>query len=230
MSHQSKTISQLTPLDGADLGTGDKLLVYNNDGTTRALDYPVFQDKVGENFRADTQGYYALLTNFYFVGGQPTETSIELADTDAWQDVNFTTDALGLFDNRPQGMKDAIADPYNDTTQQFSLEGLSTTANIGFRASMSFEPDEDEGQVQARLLFTRHSGTTPDTQFPIEDIALTMTQGAGVDYPAEPYLSFFVGDTIDTNGVGDAGTCKFQIKSTVPGTVRMRALTWFINA
>ena len=57
-----------------------------------------------------------------------------------------------------------------------------------------------------------------------------MSQGADVDYPAEPLLTFFVGDTIDTNGVGDAGKCTFEVRSTVPGTVRMRALTWYISS
>ena len=57
-----------------------------------------------------------------------------------------------------------------------------------------------------------------------------MNQGTDEEYPAEPFLSFFVGDTIDTNGVGDAGQCKFQIRSNVTGTARMRALTWYISA
>lgn len=181
------------------------------------------------NARADSHGYYALLTNFYFTGGVATTTEVALEDTDDWIDVDFTTDALGTFDKRPTAMIEAIATPFDETTREFSLEGLTVNSSVSFRASMSFEPDEDEGEVQARLIFTRHSGTIPNTQFPIEDIALTMTQGADVNYPAEPFLSFFVGDTIDTNGVGDAGVCKFQIKSTVPGTLSMRALTWFIN-
>lgn len=94
---------------------------------------------------------------------------------------------------------------------------------------MTFEPDEDEGELDVRLLFNRHSGTTPSDDFEIADVALTMSQGADVEYPAEPMLSFFVGDTIDTNGPGDAGRCRFQIRSTVAGTVRMRALTWYIT-
>ena len=100
---------------------------------------------------------------------------------------------------------------------------------MNFRASLTFEPDEDGGQLDARLDFQRHSGTTPSDNFPIEDVALTMTQGADIEYPGEPLLTFFVGDTIDTNGAGDAGQCKFQLRSTVPGTVRMRALTWYIT-
>ena len=124
-----------------------------------------------------------------------------------------------------------MSDPtgWDETTGFFNLEGLTTTAFCSFRASMSFEPDEDEGQLEARLFFERHTGTVPNDPFPIEDVILTMNQGADIEYPAEPLLSFFVGDTIDTNSEGDAGRCKFQIKSSVAGTVRMRALTWYIN-
>ncbi len=221
-----KRIDQLNALDASDLTPDDLLIVMNSgDTSTRKVTFENMTSQVA----AGTQGYYALLTNFYFTGGVATETEIALEDTDAWQDVNFTTDALGTFDQRPQIMQDAESAPFNTSTQEFSLEGLSTHANMSFRASMSFEPDEDEGQLSVRLLFTRHTGTVPNDQFPIEDIALTMTQGADIEYPAEPFLSFFVGDTIDTNAPDDAGACKFQIKTTVPGTVRMRALTWYIN-
>lgn len=113
--------------------------------------------------------------------------------------------------------------------QVFSLEGLTLSSFCFFRASLSFTPDEDEGELQARLLFNRHSGTVPSDPFPIESIAATMTQGADIEYPSEPILPFFVGDSIDTNGVGDAGTCEFQIKSSVAGQLSVRALTWFIN-
>ena len=56
-----------------------------------------------------------------------------------------------------------------------------------------------------------------------------MFNGANVDYVSEPMLSFFVGDTIDTNAAGDAGKCRFQIKSNVTGVLSLRALTWYIN-
>ena len=151
-------------------------------------------------------------------------------DIDTWIQPSFTTDAQGVFDYRPLDMTDAVADPFDDGTQVFTLEGLSLSSSVNFRASMSFDPDEDEGILEARLLFNRHSGTTPADDFAIEDVALTMSNGAELDYPAEPLLTFFVGDTIDTNGPGDAGKCIFQVRSTVPGTISMRALTWYISS
>jgi len=181
-----------------------------------------------------TQGYYGLLSNFYFTGGVATETEIELEDTNTWIDVNITTDALGLFDNRPSTMKAAQSAGHTGAGTQadpiiFDLEGLDLHAHANFRASMTFEPDIDESQLETRLLFSRHSGTTPSADFAIEEVSLNMTQGADIEYAIEPMLSFFVGDTIDTNGVGDAGKCRFQVKASVEGTLRMRALTWYIQ-
>ena len=183
----------------------------------------------------DIQGYYGLLTNFYFVGSTPTATEITTETVDQWIDINFDVDALGTFDYRPSAMQAAnavghtgsgtVADPI-----VFLIEGLTTRAACNFRASLTFEPDIDEAQLETRLIFDRHTGTTPNDQFPIADVSLSMTQGADIEYDAEPMLSFFVGDTIDTNGVGDAGKCKFQIRSSVEGTLRMRALTWYIQA
>ena len=222
----NKTVDQLDLLSGASIDGNDLALVYNSeDNTTRKV---VLQE-VLEGGKRNSQGYYALLTNFYFVGGVATETEIAVEDVDTFVDVNFTTDALGVFDYRPAQMQAALADPFDDATDIFSLDGLTQESSVQFRASMSFEPDEDEGQLDARLLFNRHSGTTPSEDFSIESVALTMSQGADIEYPAEPLLSFFVGDTIDTNAVGDAGKCKFQVKASVPGTIRMRALTWYIS-
>ena len=186
----------------------------------------------GETADVNTyQGYYSELTNFYFTGGVATETDIDANNVDQWIDVNFTPDPDGYFDYRPQIMKDAVpTQPLDPSTGIFTLEGLSLTSHVLFRASMTFEPEEDNGQLEARLLFNRHSGTTPSQDFAIEDVALNMQQGTDSEYPAEPFLSFFVGDTIDTNGADDSGKCRFQVKSNVNGTIRMRALTWYISA
>tara|TARA_R110002049_G_scaffold154518_2_gene319023 strand:+ start:1372 stop:2163 length:792 start_codon:yes stop_codon:yes gene_type:complete len=180
-----------------------------------------------------TQGYYGLLTDFYF-GGSATETIIDLNNVNTWVDVDIDVSTDGLFDNRPQDMIDAQAIGHdgggsaNDPVV-FKLEGLDLRSFANFRASMAFEPEDDEGQLESRLLFNRHSGTTPSEDFPIEEVSLSMFNGADVDYVSEPMLSFFIGDTIDTNGAGDAGKCRFQIKSNVTGIIKLRALTWYIN-
>ncbi len=180
-----------------------------------------------------TQGYYGMLSDFYF-DGNATETIIDANNVNQWVDVVMTTSTNGLFDRRPQGMKTAqvvghegtgaIGDPVI-----FKLEGLDLDSFANFRSSMAFEPEEDEGQLESRLLFNRHSGTTPSDDFAIEEVSLSMQNGADKDYLSEPMLSFFVGDTIDTNGVGDAGKCRFQIKCNVQGVLKLRALTWYIN-
>jgi len=179
------------------------------------------------------QGYYGMLSSFYF-GGGATETEVTVNDVNNWVDVELTVDANGLFDNRPSEMQKVQPLGHSGTGASgdpviFNLEGLSMKAFANFRASLSFEPAEDEGQFESRLLFNRHSGTSPSDDFSIEEVSLSMQNGADIDYVSEPMLSFFVGDTIDTNGAGDAGKCRFQIKSNVEGTLKLRALTWYIN-
>ncbi len=185
------------------------------------------------NATALTQGYYGLLSPFYF-DGTATDTVIDSTNVDTYVDVLLNVDVNGTFDKRPQAMKDAFpqaveGDGTSGNPIVFSLEGLDVNAFANFRASMAFEPDEDEGQLESRLLFSRHTGTTPNTDFSIEEVSLSMQNGADKDYASEPLLTFFVGDTIDTNGTGDAGKCRFQIKSNVQGTLKLRALTWYIN-
>ena len=179
------------------------------------------------------QGHYSLLSPFYF-GGVATEKSIPVADIDQWCDVEMIVDAGGTFDYRPEDMTTAQATGHSGTGATgspfvFKIEGLTLSSFASVRASMSFLPDDDEGQLETRLLFTRHSGASPSTDFSIEEVSLSMQNGADVDYATEPTLSFFVGDTIDTNGAGDAGTFKFQIKSTVPGVVTMKGISFYIN-
>lgn len=222
----NKTVNALPEIGLEGLSGSDEMLVWNSEDSTARK---VALDVIRQHDAASVQGYYARLTNFYFTGGIATETEIEIDDINDWVTPNFTMDTLGLFDKRPSPMLDAVADPFNVATNEFTLEGLTINSSVNFRSSLTFEPDEDGGQLDARLDFQRHSGTTPSDNFPIEDVALTMTQGADIEYPGEPLLTFFVGDTIDTNAPGDAGVCKFQVRSTVPGTLRMRALTWYIT-
>lgn len=217
---------ELSTLAGAS-DTREELLV-KLDGAYM-LDNPNLMTETKEAL----QGYYGLLSGFYF-SGTATDAVIPVSSIDTWIDAEMTVDAQGSFDNRPTAMKDALAAGHTGTGASgdpiiFCLEGLTTTAFANFRASMSFTPDEDEGRLETRLLFNRHTGTTPSDDFTIEEVSLTMQDGADVVYTTEPMLSFFVGDTIDTNGVGDAGKVRFQIKSSVAGTVSMRALTFYLN-
>lgn len=182
---------------------------------------------------SEIQGYYALLTGFYF-NGSATETEIDDTNVGTWVDVNINPDPTGVFDYRTDAMKNAdsagiTGDGSEGSPIVFNLEGLSLRSSANFRSSLSFEPDVDESVLETRLLFNRHSGTSPSQDFSIEEVTLNMTQGADVEYSAEPMLSFFVGDTIDTNGAGDAGRCRFQVRSSVEGTLRVRALTWYIQ-
>lgn len=228
-SHKtSKLVNDVSLQDNTVVGENSVLI-----GTSSGQFTSTTLDNVINGATDATQGYYGLLSGFYF-GGSATQTVIGENDVDQWIDVELVIDPSGLFDNRPTIMKESFPSGHSGNGSSsdpiiLSLEGLDMKAFANFRASMSFNPDEDGGQLESRLLFNRHSGTTPSGDFEIAEVTLSMQSGAQVDYLAEPILSFFVGDTIDTNGIGDAGRCRFQIRSDVEGTLDLRALTWYIN-
>jgi hypothetical protein len=191
-------------------------------------------DEVTTLANSNGQGHYALLSSIYF-GGTATISRIEVADTNTWLDVLLTVDALGTFDYRPIEMVEASAvghsgDGSVGSPLVFSLEGLTQNGSCSLRVSMQFNPDDDEGRLDNRILFTRHSGTTPSDDFTIEATSVAMESGANIEYSNSPNVQFFIGDTIDTNGIGDSGTVKFQLRSDVAGTVTMNEIALFIQS
>tara|TARA_R100000541_G_scaffold38457_2_gene46271 strand:+ start:2166 stop:2870 length:705 start_codon:yes stop_codon:yes gene_type:complete len=228
-------ISELTPLGIVDtsailipvVDTTD--LTQADSGSTKRITAQSLSDLTA----TDIQGYLALLSDFYYSG---TATSHELAITDVnvWQDVVMTVHPSGTSDNRPTSMKTAKAvgtsgDGSVGNPIKFLLEGLNVKSSATLRASLSFVPDEDGGRLDSRMYVERHSAATPSEDFPIDAAGLSMESGADEDYPHLVAVQFFVGDTINTNGVDDAGKIRFQIKSDVTGTVKMRELALFIQ-
>ena len=184
--------------------------------------------------RENTQGHYALLSGVYF-GGTSTSFDILQEDENTWLDIQLSVDSSGLFDFRPDEMKSAQPVGHLGTGAAgdpicFKLEGLTQNGHCSLRAVMRFDPDEDSGRLDNRLLFKRHSGATPSEDFSIEESAIAMESGANQEYANTPNIQFFIGDTIDTNGPGDAGTVQFQIKSDVPGTVYVDEIALFIQS
>lgn len=189
--------------------------------------------EVLEFARQNTQGYYGLLSPFYF-GGSGTSVEIPVEQVGIWQDVVMTVDAGGNADERVSAMKDAntvghSGDGSVGNPIVFLLEGLQESSSCSLRTSLTFEPAEDDGRLDSRLYFERHSGATPSDDFTIEAAGLTMDSGADEGYPNLVNVQFFIGDTINTNGAGDAGKVKFQIKSDVAGTVFMNEMALFIQ-
>ena len=227
------TVRNSGPLFDDQSNSSASKLLNSTSSTRESVPQPneafgIINDRVNEH----SQGYIGLLSDYYF-GGVATETIIGADDVDTFINVNLALASDGLFDNRPTDMKadtngftgaGTQVDPY-----VFTLEGLDTTSFATFRVSMDFTPIEDEGQIESRILFDRHTGTSPSEQFSIEEVSLSMAQGADIAYTSEPLLSFFVGDSIDTNAAGDAGKVRFQIKSNVEGTLKVRALTLYVN-
>ena len=193
-----------------------------------------FASQIADDVNNRIQGYIGLLSDFYF-DGEATSHDILIDDVDVWQDVVMTIHPQGVSDERPVGMKSAQSQGYSGDGSEgnpivFLLEGLNVESYATLRTSLSFSPDEDGGRLDSRIFLERHSSATPSADFPIDAAGLAMESGADEDYPHLVDLQFFIGDTINTNGVGDAGKLRFQIKSDVTGTVKMREMALFVQS
>ena len=170
-----------------------------------------------------------------------TSSEIAIEDVDVWQDVVMTIQAPvdglhlgGVADERVTTMKEANAVGHSGTGAEgdpivFLLEGLKESSYCTLRASLTFEPDEDGGRLDSRIFLERHSAALPSEDFSINSAGLAMESGANEEYPHLVSVQFFIGDTLNTNGVGDAGKVRFQIKSDVAGTVSMNEMALFIQ-
>ena len=196
--------------------------------------------EVLEFSKRNAQGYYGLLSGVYF-DGAATSIDIPVEQVDIWQDVVMTIQAPvsgvhlgGVADERVTTMKEANAIGHTGTGASgdpivFLLEGLQESSSCTLRASLTFEPDEDGGRLDSRIYLERHSAALPADDFPINAAGLAMESGADEPYPHLVSVQFFIGDTINTNAVGDAGKIRFQIKSDVAGTVSMNEMALFIQ-
>ena len=191
--------------------------------------------------KTNIQGYVGLLSGVYFGDALGTAHEIAIEDVDVWQDVVMTIQAPvsgvhagGISDERVKDMKDASVQGYEGTGAdgnpiKFLLEGLVQQSFATLRTSLTFVPDEDGGRLDSRIFLERHSAASPSEDFPINAAGLAMESGADEEYPHLVNVQFFIGDTINTNGVGDAGKVRFQIKSDVAGTVLMNEMAIFIQ-
>jgi len=194
-----------------------------------------------DTIKDNIQGYLGLLSGVYFGDATGTSIDIPIEQVDIWQDVVMTIQAPvsgvhagGISDQRIQAMRTAQPTGYaGDGTAGnplvFLLEGLKESSSCNLRTSLTFEPDEDGGRLDSRLFLERHSAAQPSEDFPINAAGLAMESGADEVYPHLVNIQFFVGDTINTNGVGDAGKVRFQVKSDVAGTISMNEMALFIQ-
>jgi len=231
--NQTRDIRKIAEMSSGGGGNESRSIQNSSDIATLSADVGAFQN-VTTSQRAEFQGYIALLSPVYF-GGSATTFNIPLEDINTWLDVELEVDPAGEFDYRVTSMKTAQLSGYTGTGAtgdpiSFDLEGLELTSSADVRVSMSFNPDDDGGRLDSRLNFTRHSGIALSaTPFSIEASSLSMESGAEEEYSYLPDIKFFIGDTIDTNGPGDAGRLSFQIKTDVPGTVTMNEIAMFIQ-
>ena len=235
----TEQLASLTP----ELGefVFDRTLSHNKywNGTSWIPVIPI--DEVEQLVKEDIQGYIGLLSGVYFGDANGTASDIVIEDVDVWQDVIMTIQAPvsgvhagGVSDERITDMELANTQGYEGTGAdgspiKFLLEGLVQQSSATLRTSLTFVPDEDGGRLDSRIFLERHSGASPSEDFPINAAGLAMESGADEEYPHLVNVQFFVGDTINTNGAGDAGKIRFQIKSDVTGTIYMNEMALFIQ-
>lgn len=213
--------------DGSELFPDNTESTSNNNNNSRGLlsSSEVITDRI--------QGYIGLLSAVYF-DGDATSTTIPIEQVDVWQEVVMTIHPNGTSDKRVDAQKEAVPVGYEGTGAvgdpiNFLLEGLVEESAATLRTSLTFIPDEDGGRLDSRIFLERHSGATPSEDFPINAAGLAMESGAEEEYPHLVSVQFFIGDTINTNGRGDAGKIRFQVKSDVAGTILMNEMALFIQ-
>ena len=219
---------------------GQRYFVYNQNNEPREITSGSI-DEVEELIKTNIQGYLGLLSGVYFGDTYGTAQEIVIEDVDVWQDVVMTIQAPitgvhagGTSDERVADMKAANVQGYEGDGSvgnpiKFLLEGMVVQSAATLRTSLTFVPDEDGGRLDSRIFLERHSGASPSEDFPINAAGLAMESGADEFYPHLVDLQFFIGDTINTNGPGDAGKLRFQIKSDVTGTIYMNEMALFIQ-
>lgn len=173
-----------------------------------------------DQVQEEIHGYFNIKTDTL----DPTQTILLETDESIYVDVNVLPNAL--VDKRPKVMVDASATAFDNSSLLFNLEGLDTSSFGNVLVDFDFDPDEDEGELSLKLLFNNHSGVGSTSE--IESIVGVMTQGADQDYSFQQAIEFPITESIKTNGAGDAGQCKLQIKSTVAGTIKVKSITYFL--
>ena len=179
------------------------------------------------NVQGNVQGYYAYVTNFY---DPATTNSVQTLNANEWTDVN--PDIYLTFDKRPNSMVEAapVAYDYNGT-KHFSLAGLEEGSFVTVRLLFRVDPEVDESTADVRLHFNTNAATAAGglENFYIETQALTMTQGADIQYSDENLITFFVGDTLNGGTLADAGAFHVQIKTSVEADLEVLGTTMYIS-
>lgn len=217
----------------------DQITTIKNETADRAntaLRIGTVLEEIVKDYSAQA-GYIGLLSAAYF-DGSATSVDIPVEQVDVWQDVVMTIQAPsngvhlgGVVDQRFLSMKEANSAGYLGTGAEgdplvFLLEGIETNSSCTFKTSLTFEPDEDGGRLDSRILFNRFFAE----DFPIDAAGLAMESGADEEYPQIVNVQFFIGNASDIVRVGNASKFRFQVKSDVAGTVSINKMALFIQS
>ena len=119
--------------------------------------------------------------------------------------------------------------PFLDANfNEFSLGGCGSDTTHLVRTLLRFDPEEDESQLDFRLVCTTNAYTQSVggiTDFTIDKQGLVMTQGADRWYSDEVLIAFYTGGSLQGHDRASAGSFRVQVKSTTAGTLEVQALT-----
>ena len=180
--------------------------------------------------RDEIQGYYGYTTDYYTVGVANTIQFIGAGET-----TMIMPQVAAVYQYMPTIMSDVNTNPYVGSgatigtgQTEFSLAGLSSGASCIVRTALSFDPDEDNTNLDIQLKFTTNTATqgTGLTNFTIKkENALIMQVGGEQQYISENLFSFFVGTTLEGTTQSDAGSFRIEVIPSNDGELEVLAVT-----
>ena len=183
-----------------------------------------------------TQGYYSVITKFYSDAEvnptQDLEANVwtQLSVSELMSNLNdfAPTESRNIADGSTFGSGHGLYDINND---RFSLAGMQDGSHCIVRVLLRCDPEEDESQLDIRLRFQTNPTTAAGglTEFSIQTIMLSMTQGAGIWYSDEDLISFFVSDSLSGTTWDNAGSFIVEARCTVACTIEMLGLTLMMD-
>ena len=183
-----------------------------------------------DEVRDAIQGYYGYTTDYYTVGVANTTQFVGAGET-----TMIMPQVAEVYQYMPTIMSDVSTNPYVGSgatigtgQTEFSLAGLSSGASCLVRTAISFDPDEDNSNLDIQLKFTTNTATqgTGLTNFTIvKENALIMQVGGEQQYISENLFSFFVGTTLEGTTQSNAGSFRIEVNPSSDGDLEVLAVT-----
>jgi len=176
-------------------------------------------------------GYWYQNSSYYSLGSDHTSNPDVVEDVEEGvatliKCTETSAGESGMF------MPEFMDQPYDRGTGTLTLHDFKPNDMILFRVDIDIEPESDESSATMILECTSSAEAdgTPFT-FKIEEQILSMSDGAGVDYPGLVTIPVFIGQTLKDKSA-DGGTVatitpKVKLNKTA-GALKPRTLLMFV--